>query len=150
MAADNTRLTIAGRVEGNAKPGIRVYAGPPYYALCTDPYAGASVNFCRLGSYYLVAPWAGASIRVAEGATVSGLSALTVSRDPRAASYVSVDLTNAGTMTGTAGPAILASQSVSQNVSATDAATGTIGGIRGGVATIVNDGVISGVGGVAI
>lgn len=153
VAAWSVQLAVAGAVDGGANPGIRVNAAAPYTAYCDDPYGGASVNSCTLGTYYTVYPAASAAITVAAGATVSGSQALLVSRDPASNSYVTASLSNAGTLTGTADAAVVVSlpgQTYYDGIDVTNAATGTIAGLRGRVGTIRNDGIISAVNGVAI
>ncbi|WP_132910877.1 autotransporter outer membrane beta-barrel domain-containing protein [Sphingomonas sp. BK235] len=156
VAANAVRLSVAGRVEGGAGAGLRVAAGAPYWAYCSDPYAGASLGYCSLGSYYMVYPSASATIDVAAGATVSGAQALRVALDPaNRLGAVQVALTNAGTMTGSAGAAIVADLPADPGtyytqLTVTNAAGGTIAGISGRVGRVTNDGTITAAGGVAI
>ncbi|MBW6526741.1 hypothetical protein KZ813_07820 [Sphingomonas sp. RHCKR7] len=153
VAAWGVQVSVAGTVEGGANPGIRVNAAAPYSVLCSDPYAGASVNYCTIGTYYTVYPSASATISVAAGASVMGKQALLVSRDPASTSYVTASLTNAGTLIGSTDAAVVVSlpgQTYYEGVDVINAATGAIGGIRGRVGTIRNDGAISAVNGLAI
>ncbi|MEH3124186.1 MAG: autotransporter outer membrane beta-barrel domain-containing protein [Sphingomonas phyllosphaerae] len=145
-------ITVAGLVDGAGKTGIFLTNAPSYYGRCPDdPYAGASVPvpYCPPGSYQMVYPSSSATIEIAAGATVSGTQALLLRRDAgNANGAVSATLSNAGTMTGTAGPAILLDTGTSLSLS--NRASGTIAGIRGPVDQITNAGTITASGGTAI
>ncbi|WBO20706.1 autotransporter outer membrane beta-barrel domain-containing protein [Sphingomonas abietis] len=146
-------LTIDGMVDGAGKAGIAVIAGPPTSAPC-DPYAFASVSYCTPGSSMTIYPSASATINVAAGATVTGSQALSVSRDPSNPNgYVSVSMDNAGTLTGTAGPALVAPVPVggfAGFLSITNEATGFVGGMSGGISAVNNAGTVDGGGNAAI
>lgn len=151
VGASDVRVAIAGIVDGGAVAGIRVNAAAYYSAGC----AGYTVapGFCEPGHVYLVRPTATATISVAQGALVTGAHALVLSRDFwNFDANVTADLTNAGTMRGTAGPAILIDSAIGSGPYPliTNTATGVIDGISGLVRGIVNDGLIRDAGGVAI
>jgi len=154
-SADNLALydtlTIAGTIDGMSKPAISLFAGPVTTVTCNS--IGYTYNqFCSPGSPVTVYPSAFATINVAAGATVTGSQALVTSRDPsnsggNIGGYVSASITNAGTITGTAGPAIAVT--VPGNLSAgatrvTNESTGFIGGMTGSLSTIANAGTIDG------
>ncbi len=110
-AGPGVRISVDGRVDGAGKPGIFVTTDPASFVRCPDdPYAGASVPFpfCPPGSFQMVYPSSSATIEVAAGATVTGAQALLLRRNPNNfLGSLSASLSNAGTMTGTAGPAIV-------------------------------------------
>lgn len=148
----STGISVAGRVDGGAKPGILVTAGPPRQVPC-DPYAGASPIYCVPGSTQTSYPSASASISVADGGTITGGHAIVLRRNPaNTIGSVSASVSNAGTITGTAGEAILANDVGSYSgVSITNSATGTItGGIAGQVSYVTNAGTIDGQGRAAV
>lgn len=147
VRAYGTPITVAGLIDGGAKAGVLVFAGEPRTTTCTDPYAGASVNYCIPGSIQTSYPSANASITVAEGGSVIGGNAILLRR---AASNtngsISATVNNAGAITGTAGAAILADTAGGFNaLSISNAATGKItGGIAGSVSYVTNEGRIDG------
>lgn len=146
-------ITVNGTVDGAGKPGISVIAGPPVNVPC-DPYAGASISYCVPGSTVTSNPSASAAITIARDATVTGAQALLVSRDPgNSTGYVNVSLYNAGTISGTAGPALVATLApggFSSAITATNTTTGFIGGMTGSIGYVGNDGTIDGNGNAAI
>lgn len=144
VRSTNAQITVNGLVDGSGKPGIAVIAGPAYTGPC-DPYAGAAVGYCVPGSTQTYYPSAGAAITVAAGATVQGSQALRITRDPsNTLGMVSVDVVNAGTLTGTAGPAIFADNGNSLFYPrVTNLATGSIAGIVGAF-SVDNAGLIDG------
>jgi len=137
-------ITVNGLVDGMGKPGIAVTAGPPVSVPC-DPYAGASVGFCTPGSTMPSYPSVSATINVAAGGTVIGTQALLISRDPSNTNgYEAVSLTNAGTMTGTGGPAIIANTGTTGSLIVGNLAGGWIGGMSGTIGSVANAGTIDG------
>lgn len=141
------RITVDGRVDGAGKPGILIANRSSYLERCPDdPYAGASVIFCPPGSSQMVYPSASASVEVGADATVTGAQALLLRRDPNNASGgVSATVTNAGTMIGTSGPAIVADIATQGSVlSVNNLATGKIFGMRGAVDWLTNAGTVDG------
>lgn len=146
IRSTNNQLTVNGLVDGSGKPGIAVIAGPPFTGPC-DPYAGAGVIYCTPGSPQTYYPSASATITVAAGGTVRGSQALLVDRDPgNTQGFLSVSVVNAGTMAGTAGPAIVArgSNNGLAYLTVSNLATGTIGGISGAISSVTNAGLIDG------
>lgn len=135
----NTQFQIGGLVDGGAgKPGLFITTGPATTAPC-DPYAGASVGYCVPGSIVTVSPSGSATIGVLQGGTVTGAQGILIRRDPNNPNgTVSTTLNNAGTIAGTAGPAVVADQTGFGSLSVTNAATGTIGGIAGTVSYVTN------------
>ncbi|MEG8041258.1 autotransporter outer membrane beta-barrel domain-containing protein [Sphingomonas sp. LR60] len=150
-----TRISVDGIVDGAGKTGILVTNNPAYYGRCPDdPYAGASVpiTYCPPGSFQMVYPSSSATIEIAAGATVTGTQALLLQRNSANRSgAVSANLFNAGTMTGTAGPAIVVDTGNSfYSVAVSNLATGTIAGVRGAIEQVTNAGAITASNGVAI
>ncbi|MFL0415852.1 hypothetical protein [Sphingomonas sp. 179-A 2A2 NHS] len=146
-------LRVLGLVDGGAaKPGVFVTTGDPRTEVCTDPYAGASVNYCVPGTTYTIYPSSSAAINVTAGGTVSGAQGILVRRSPaNTVGFVSATITNAGTIAGTVGEAILADQTGFGGLSVYNRAGGRItGGIAGTVSYVDNAGTIDGVGRAAI
>lgn len=143
--ASNVSLTVNGLVDGGtAKPGIFVTNGTPVTVPC-DPYAGASVSYCVPGSLQTGYASSSASITVGAGGQVTGGQGILIRRDPANTSgFVGASLINAGTISGTAGPAVVADQTGAAPLSVSNAATGTIGGIAGQVSSLTNAGTIDG------
>jgi hypothetical protein len=153
-AAQGVRISVNGRIDGNGKPGILVTTEPSYVARCPDdPYAGASVPFpfCWPGTFQTVYPSSSASIEVAAGATVTGAQALLLNRNPNnTTGSVSATLINAGTMTGTIGPAIVVDlTSAFGALSVTNQSTGTIAAMGGAIGSLSNAGTVDGGSGTA-
>lgn len=151
----SVRVSVNGIVDGAGKTGILVTGDPSYVARCPDdPYAGASVPypFCPPGSFQTVYPSSSATIEVAAGASVTGTQALLLRRNPaNIGGSITASLVNAGTLTGTAGAAIVVDTGSSFNtVSISNLATGTIAGIRGPVEQLANAGRVNASGGTAI
>ncbi len=148
----SARISVEGIVDGAGKTGIFVTSAPARYERCPDdPYAGASVPdpFCRPGTFQWIYPSSGATIEVAAGASVTGTQALLLRRDTaNSTGSVSANLFNAGTMTGTAGPAIVADNNF-DSVSISNLASGTIVGIRGPIGQLTNAGSVIASGGAA-
>lgn len=143
-------ILVRGLVDGRAGAGIVVRAGPATSGPC-DPYSGATVGTCIPGTTVPIYPNASASILVAEGATVTGAQAVLLSRDgTNPDGNVSAAIVNAGTMTGTNGPAIVNAAGSNSSLRLTNLATGRIDGISGGVGFIGNAGLIDGDSGTAI
>lgn len=148
-SAPGIRISVDGRVDGAGKPGIFVTTDPAYFGRCPDdPYAGASVPFpfCPPGSFQTFYPSSSASVEVAAGASVTGAQALLMRRNPNnTTGSLSAILTNAGTMTGTAGPAIVVDLTNNFGaLSVTNLATGTIAGMRGSIHWLANAGTVDG------
>lgn len=150
--ASNASFDVNGLVDGGAgKAGLFVTTGTPFTTICTDPYAGASVNYCVIGSTLTNYPSASAMVTVAAGGTVTGAQGILIRRDSSNTNgYVSASIDNAGTITGTAGPAVVADQTGFGSLSITNRATGTIGGIAGTVSYVTNAGTIDGGGNAAL
>lgn len=150
VSASNSTISVNGLVDGAGKPGVAVIAGPAVLVPC-DPYAGAGVGSCIPGTWVTSYPSASAAINVAQGGVVTGAQALQIARDlSNASGYVSVSVANAGTMTGTAGPAIVANVATNSSVTVSNLAGGSIGGISGTIGSIGNAGLIDGGAGSAI
>lgn len=141
----NASFDIRGLVDGGAnKAGLFVTTGPVTTAPC-DPYAGASPIYCIPGSSVTVHPSASVSISVEAGGTITGDQAILIRRDAgNSNGYISASIDNAGTIIGTAGPAIIADQMGSDQLSVTNRMTGIIGGITGNLSYISNAGTIDG------
>ncbi|MCD2316611.1 autotransporter outer membrane beta-barrel domain-containing protein [Sphingomonas sp. IC-11] len=145
-------LRVAGLVDGGAaKAGVFVTTGDPRTVPC-DPYAGASPIYCVPGSTQTIYPSSRAAIDVVAGGTISGAQGILVRRSPaNTVGFVSATITNAGTIAGTAGEAILADQTGFGGLSVYNRAGGRItGGIAGTVSYVDNAGTIDGVGRAAI
>lgn len=143
-AAIGSSMTVNGLVDGLSKAGLAAVAGPSRTVPC-DPYAGASIGYCAPGSTMQSYPAAGASVSIGEGGTITGAQALLMTRDlTNTSGAVNVTLINAGTMTGTAGPAVVNAAGTNSTLSINNLATGTIGGISGPVEAITNAGLIDG------
>ncbi|MDG2515790.1 hypothetical protein P7B04_24300 [Sphingobium yanoikuyae] len=141
--SSNAGFEIRGLVDGGSnKAGLFVTTGPATTVPC-DPYAGASPVYCFPGSSVTVYPSANAGISVLAGGTITGAQGILIRRSSGNGS-ISVDLDNAGTITGTAGPAIIADQTGLGALRATNRASGTIGGIMGSLTYIDNAGTIDG------
>ena len=143
VTGTNIGLTVNGLVDGGARAGIALYAGPRTTVPC-DPYAGASIGYCPPGSIEQSDPWVSATVTVAEGATVTGTQALLLSRDPTNVNgSIYLGLSNSGTMTGTQGPAIvnLANRG---SLSIANEATGRIDGMVGRIDYVRNNGLVEG------
>lgn len=141
IGATETGLTVDGLIDGAGKAGISVVAGPVRMVPC-DPYAGASVHWCTPGTLVPSHPSASATITIGAGGIVTGAQALSVSRDPdNFQGLLDVKLVNAGTMTGTAGPAIVATGTSffgTASVAVSNLSTGTIAGIFGNVYSMLS------------
>jgi hypothetical protein len=144
VSSFNSSIAVGGLIDGRAGAGIAVIAGPATTVPC-DPYSGASVGTCIAGTPVLSYPSASASVTVTEGGTVTGAQALLLSRDAtNSIGYVSASVTNAGLMTGTAGPAIVNAAGSNTSLSVTNLATGEIDGISGRIDNLFNAGLIDG------
>ncbi len=144
--APNTSLTIAGLVDGGQKSGILITTDAPRTVPC-DPYAGASVGYCVPGSVQTIYPSASAAISISAGGAVTGSNAILLRRAPsNTGGSVSASVSNSGSITGTAGEAILSDVVGGiSNLSISNTATGTItGGIAGSVSFLSNQGRIDG------
>ncbi len=150
--ASNASFDVNGLVDGGAgKAGLFVTTGTPFTTICTDPYAGASVNYCVIGSTLTNYPSASAMVTVAAGGTVTGAQGILFQRDASNTNgYISASIDNAGTISGTAGPAVVANQTGFGSLSVTNRTTGTIGGIAGTVSYVTNAGTIDGGGNAAL
>ncbi|RYD21571.1 MAG: hypothetical protein EOP89_13355, partial [Lysobacteraceae bacterium] len=150
--ASNASFDVNGLVDGGAgKAGLFVTTGTPFTTICTDPYAGASANYCVIGSTLTNYPSASAMVTVAAGGTVTGAQGILFQRDASNTNgYISASIDNAGTISGTAGPAVVANQTGFGSLSVTNRTTGTIGGIAGTVSYVTNAGTIDGGGNAAL
>lgn len=142
----NASFEIAGLVGGMDKPGLFVTTGPVTTRICgDDPYAGASPVYCFPGSTVTVYPSASANISVMEGGTITGAQGILIRRDPgNANGFAWATIDNAGTIIGTAGPAIVSDQGNFGTLTVNNRATGMIGGISGNLSYLANDGMIDG------
>jgi hypothetical protein len=101
-------LTVAGEVAGGSRPGVLVTNGVPYFGPC-DPYAGASPQPCPNPPIVLIRPTGSTSIVVGEGGSISGSTAIRLQRrGDNNIGQVWVTVDNAGSLTATAGPALVA------------------------------------------
>lgn len=145
--SSSASFQVDGLIDGGAgKAGLFVTTAAPFTTVCTDPYAGASANYCTPGSTYTTYPSSSANISIAQGGRITGGQGILLRRDPSNTNgYVSASIDNAGTITGTAGPAILMDPSAGiGSMSITNRATGLVGGISGAVSYITNAGTIDG------
>lgn len=142
--ARDIALQIAGLVDGQAKTGILVTSGLTEFGPC-DPYAGASVGTCTPGSYVPYFRPGNAAISVESGGTVTGANGIVFRRASALEGSVSGSINNAGTITGTAGEAILADGDGVDGITIRNSTSGTIGGgIAGRVSYLTNNGRIDG------
>lgn len=141
----NAIFEIFGLVDGGVgKSGLFVTTGPATVTPC-DPYAGASPIYCIPGSSVTTYPSGNASISVLAGGTLTGAQGLLIRRDPgNVNGFLNVSLDNAGTITGIAGPAIVADQMGQGAIGVTNRTTGLIGGIAGRLSYITNGGTVDG------
>lgn len=145
--SNSALLSIAGSVQGGGKPGLLVRPGPPSLVPC-DPYAGASIGDCASGQPVLAPSIVSVQINVAANALVNGSNALLIS-DPSNTGSVTISLSNAGTMTGLAGPAVTGTAAGVGFYSIYNLSSGFIGGIAGPVTYLQNAGTIDGGGNAA-
>lgn len=149
--SSSASFQVNGLVDGGAgKTGLFVTTGVPFTAPC-DPYSGASVGFCFPGSTQTYYPSANATVSIAAGGTVTGAQGILIRRDTgntNGAIYASID--NAGTIAGTAGPAVVADQMGFGSLSVYNRLTGLIGGVAGAVSYVSNAGTIDGGGNAAL
>ncbi len=125
----NTWVTINGQVDGGGVAGLALVPG-----IVADPGYGTS----------------SANISVAEGGIVTGAQALLMTRgEDNATGYIEASVTNAGQMTGTAGPALVNNAGPDSMLTVTNSAEGSIAGIAG-AAYVTNHGSIEGGTGSAI
>lgn len=95
--ASSTSFQING---GTGKPGLFVTTGAPT-TVPGDPYAGASVGYCFLGSTQTSYPSASTTVAVAAGGTVTGAQGILIRRDASNTNgYISASINNAGTISG--------------------------------------------------
>ena len=141
----NASFDVRGLVDGGAgKAGLFVTTGPATTVPC-DPYAGASPIYCIPGSSVTTYPSGSATILVMAGGTLTGAQGLLIRRDASNGNgFVNVSLDNGGTITGTAGPAIVADQMGQGAIGITNRTTGLIGGIAGRLSYITNSGTVDG------
>ncbi|MEO7469461.1 MAG: hypothetical protein ABIV36_20825, partial [Sphingobium limneticum] len=141
----NASFDIRGLVDGGAgKAGLFVTTGPATTVPC-DPYAGTSPIYCIPGSSVTTYPSGNATIAVMAGGALTGAQGLLIRRDASSANgFVNVSLDNGGTITGTAGPAIVADQMGQGAIGITNRTTGLIGGIAGRLSYITNSGTVDG------
>lgn len=133
-------LRVFGTVDGNGVDGVLITNTAPYWGML-DPYVGASPIYGQWGWIY---PGAVASITVDAGATISGASAIKLAqRLDNSQGNILLTLDNLGTLTGTAGPALVMQAGTSINYMR-NYATGMIGGISGKFGSLINDGIIDG------
>ncbi len=127
FAPRNASITVAGIVNGGTQSGIDVRSGS--LSSGSFDYFGTRVD-----------------IAVLAGATVSGVAGITAgSTAGNSYGAALVSLTNAGTISGTGGSALRATEAASGGFdSIVNAATGSIGGISGAVGQLANAGVIDG------
>lgn len=133
-------LRVSGTVDGNGVDGVLITNTAPYWGML-DPHAGASPIYGQWGWIY---PGAVASITADAGATISGASAIKLAqRLDNSQGNILLTLDNSGTLTGTAGPALVMQAGTSINYMR-NYATGVIGGISGKFGSLINDGIIDG------
>jgi adhesin HecA-like repeat protein len=117
-------INVAGSVSGGAQAGISVVDGP------------LNGFYDYLGS--------AATINVTAGGSISGANGIVIDSSPGSQAYAFVILDNAGTITGSAGPALQTKTYWGGFNSITNEAGGYIGGIASGIATLNNAGTIDG------
>jgi len=142
---NSVSLAVNGLVDGGVgKPGVFVTTGPATSVPC-DPYAGASVGYCVPGSTVTSYPGASVTIEIGAGRTVTGAQGVLIRRDPTNSNgFIGASITNAGRITGTTGPAVVADGLGSGTLSITNAATGRIDGIAGQLSFLNNAGLVDG------
>ena len=143
--ATNMSLAIRGLVDGGAgKAGLFVTTGPATSVPC-DPYAGATPFYCVPGSTVTSYPSVSTNISVAQGGTVTGAQGILIRRDAgNSNGAIYATISNRGTISGTAGPAIVADQMGFGTLSVYNEAPGFIGGMSGAVSYVSNSGTIDG------
>lgn len=150
VRASNVTISVNGLVDGGGKAGI-VALGQSTIMVPCDPYAGASVSYCRPGELVPSNPITSVAVNVAEGATVTGAQAVLLSRNAGlTSSPISISVVNAGTMTGTAGPALVNDAASPGSLTVTNQATGRIKGMTGFIDSVNNQGTIDGLANSAI
>ncbi|WP_448663697.1 autotransporter domain-containing protein [Sphingomonas sp. CJ20] len=138
---------VNGSIAGGSRPGMLLSNNAPFLAPC-DPYGGAAVHYCP-SPYEMQYPAGSAAITIAQGGAISGESAILLRRRSDNSSFVQATIDNAGSLTGTAAPALVAETGTSF-LSVENRATGTINGISGAFQNVFNAGLIDGAGGSAI
>nr|MBA4770279.1 autotransporter outer membrane beta-barrel domain-containing protein [Sphingobium sp.] len=143
--ATNTSFDIRGLVDGGAgKAGLFVTTGPAISVPC-DPYAGATPYYCVPGSTVTSYPSVSTSITMAQGGTVTGAQGILIRRDAgNSNGIIYATISNRGTISGTAGPAIVADQMGFGTLSVYNYAPGLIGGMSGSLSYVSNLGTIDG------
>lgn len=149
--ANSASFQVNGLVDGGTgKAGLFITTAAPTIVPC-DPYSGVSVGYCVPGSTQTSYPSASATVTVAAGGTVTGAQGILIRRDAANTNgFISASIDNAGTISGTTGPAVVADQMGFGSLSITNRATGTIGGIAGPVSYVTNAGTIDGGGNAAL
>jgi hypothetical protein len=138
-------VTVNGRVDGGSKTGLLVTTPAPYVTTgACDPYAGASPDFSLCTPGLLVYPSASSTIMVGAGAVVTGSQAVLAQRLAGGTSnFINLSLSNAGTLIGSAGPAVVLDTG-SALARVDNLASGRIGGIAGTLGSIFNMGTVDG------
>lgn len=142
-SGSTSTLMVGGTVSGGVRPGIVVTTANSYFGYLgpCDPYAGASVIVCG-PPYGTVYPANSTAITVTADGTVSGSSAIRLQANPNnAAGLLTATIVNAGTLTATTGPALVADTGA-YFTQITNQAGGTIAGITGVTRAIDNAGTI--------
>jgi hypothetical protein len=128
----NATIDVAGTVDGNGQAGIAVTNG----TAATGIYGTISTRV---------------AVTVADGGLITGGNGITIAPSTsNTFGYALVTLDNAGTITGTKGPALTSTGNFSRFASIVNQAEGFIGGIAADVSTVENHGRIEGGGTSAI
>ncbi|UUL83808.1 autotransporter domain-containing protein [Sphingomonas qomolangmaensis] len=137
-------LVVDGAVLGGVRPGISVTNANAYFGYLgpCDPYAGATFTPCG-SPFGTVSPPNATSISIGAAGTVSGTSAVRLQANPNnTAGTLTATIVNAGTLTGTSGPALVA-DSGAYFTGITNQVGGRIEGIAGVTRSIDNFGTIN-------
>jgi hypothetical protein len=137
-------LSVDGTIAGGSKPGVIVTNGAPLVITSYsdyDPYAGAAPYYLPFGSTFYPSEYL--QINISGTGAISGSSAISLQqRSDNSSGTVFASITNAGTLTGSAGPALVAGTGSAFGI--TNQASAVIGGISGALTSLSNAGLIDG------
>ncbi len=144
IVGSTATLIVDGTVLGGTRPGVSATTADAYYGYLgpCDPYAGASVGYCG-NPYGTVSPSNATAISIGAAGTISGSAAIQLQANPNnSAGVLTAGVVNAGTLTATTGPALVADTGT-YFTQITNQAGATIDGIAGATRSIDNAGTIN-------